>query len=314
MRKNKRLLIFFIIFDVIVIALLAAYLFSFQETRSLDDASRAGLPGQFVPLEDGVTHYELVGPADGQLVVLVPGFSVPYYVWDPTVAGLTAAGFQVLRYDLFGRGYSDRPQVDYTLELFVRQLDQLTEVVTTNKPFHLVGLSMGGPIVAAYTNRNPEHILSLTLIAPETLPVTPKTIFPMNVPLLGEWVMKVYMVPFYLPQSQEADAFNPAVLPDWERRYRLQMQYKGFRRALLSTIRHLPEMNALEEYQQLSQSKIPILLIWGEEDQSVTYEAINEARLVLPHAEYLQLTQAGHLPHFEKAEVVNSTLEQFFNQ
>ena len=61
-------------------------------------------------------------------------------------------------------------------------------------------------------------------------------------------------------------------------------------------------MNALEEYQQLSQSKIPILLIWGEEDQSVTYEAINEARLVLPHAEYLQLTQAGHLPHFEKAE------------
>ena len=112
--------------------------------------------------------------------------------------------------------------------------------------------------------------------------------------------MKVYMVPFYLPQSQEADAFNPAVLPDWERRYRLQMQYKGFRRALLSTIRHLPEMNALEEYQQLSQSKIPILLNLGEEDQSVTYEAINEARLVLPHAEYLQLTQAGHLPHFEK--------------
>ncbi len=313
MRKNKKLLTSFIVFDAVVIALLAAYLFSFQETRSLDDTSRTGLAGQFIPLEDGVTHYELVGPADGPLAVLVHGFSVPYYVWDPTVAGLTAAGFQVLRYDLFGRGYSDRPDVDYNLDLFVRQLSQLTEVVTRNRPFHLVGLSMGGPIVAAYTNRNPEHILSLTLIAPETLPVTPKTIFPMNVPLLGEWVMKVYMVPVYLPQSQGADAFDPQVLPDWENRYRQQLEYKGFRRALLSTIRHLPEMDALAEYRQLSQSDIPVLLIWGEEDQSVTFEAISKAREVLPQAEYLQLTQAGHLPHFEKAESVNSALVRFFN-
>ncbi len=97
------------------------------------------MPGQFVNLEDGVTHYELTGPADGPLVVLVHGFSVPFYVWDPTVAGLTAAGFQVLRYDLYGRGYSDRPETDYDLDLFVRQLSQLTEVVTLSKPFNLLG-------------------------------------------------------------------------------------------------------------------------------------------------------------------------------
>ncbi len=172
---------------------------------------------------------------------------------------------------------------------------------------------MGGPIVAAYTNRNPDHVLTLTMIAPETLPVTPKTIFPMNVPLLGEWVMKVYMVPYYLPQSQGADAFDPTLLPNWEMRYREQMDYIGFRQALLSTIRHLPQMNALDEFRQLSITKIPVFLIWGEEDQSVSAEAIQQARLVLPQAEYLQLPQAGHLPHYEKAEIVNQALVNFFN-
>lgn len=314
MKKNKKLLRFFLVFDFIVLTLLAAYLLSFDETRTLDEQTRANLPGQFVNLEDGVTHYELSGPADGPLVVLVHGFSVPYYVWDPTVAGLTSAGFQVLRYDLYGRGYSDRPETDYDLDLFVRQLSQLTEVVTLSKPFNLVGLSMGGPIVAAYTNRKPDHILTLTMIAPETLPVTAKTIFPMNVPLLGEWVMKVYMVPFYLPQSQGADAYDPTLLPDWESRYRQQMDYIGFRRALLSTIRHLPQMNALNEFQQLSTSNIPVFLIWGEEDQSVTSEAIQQARLVLPQAEYLQLPLAGHLPQFEKADIVNQALIKFFNK
>lgn len=35
------------------------------------------------------------------------GFSVPYYIWEPTFAALVQAGLRVLRYDLYGRGYSD---------------------------------------------------------------------------------------------------------------------------------------------------------------------------------------------------------------
>lgn len=314
MPKNRKRLRIFIIIDSIILALLAAYLFTFNETRRLDDSSRADLPGQFVALEDGITHYELSGPQDGPLVVLMHGFSVPYYVWDPTVTGLTDAGYQVLRYDLYGRGYSDRPDLEYDTTLFIRQLSQLTEAVTLNKPFHLVGLSMGGPLASAFANRNPERVLSLVLIAPETLPVTAATIFPMNVPLLGEWVMKVYMVPVYLPASQGADAFNPDLLPDWEARYRQQLDYKGFRQALLSTIRHLPEMDALAEFDQLADTRIPILLIWGEEDKTVTGEAIIQARTALPQATYLQLPEAGHLPHFEKADEVNQALIDFFGQ
>ncbi|MHB8133567.1 MAG: alpha/beta fold hydrolase [Anaerolineaceae bacterium] len=314
MTTKKKYLFITILFDLILFALIGSYLLSPDETYTLDSVIRAGLSGQFVQLEDGVVHYELSGPANGELVVLVHGFSVPYYVWDPTVSALTAEGYQVLRYDLYGRGYSDRPNEEYDLNLFVRQLSQLTEVVTLNKPFHLVGLSMGGPISAAFANQYAAHVLSLTLIAPEVLPVSKGSIFPMSAPLLGEWVMKVYMVPVYMPGSQQSDFYNPAIAPDWEAQYRDQLKFKGFRQAILSTIRNLPKMNALKEYEQIGRSGLPVLVVWGEDDQSVSYDAILQAMQAMPQAEYLQVPQAGHLVHYEKANDVNRKLLEFIGK
>ena len=68
------------------------YLQSDQEALTMDDAARRQASGSFVKLSDGVTHYQLGGPADGVPVLLVPGFSTPYNVWDPTYNGLTNAG------------------------------------------------------------------------------------------------------------------------------------------------------------------------------------------------------------------------------
>src|SRR5919109_740116 len=62
-------------------------------------------------------------------VVLVHGFSVPFFIYDPTFEFLTRAGFRVLRYDLFGRGFSDRPKARYNIDLFVRQLGELLDGV-----------------------------------------------------------------------------------------------------------------------------------------------------------------------------------------
>ena len=58
-----------------------------------------------------VGHFTMTERPTGCTVVLAHGFSVPYFVYDPTFEFLTQAGFRVLRYDLFGRGFSDRPQV-----------------------------------------------------------------------------------------------------------------------------------------------------------------------------------------------------------
>ena len=106
----------------------------YSESRVLDDEARRSVAGDFIRLPDGMVHYELDGPPDGQAVVLVHGFSVPYYIWDPTFPALVAAGFRVLRYDLFGRGYSDRPDLPYTMDLFVRQLQRSARCAAGKKP------------------------------------------------------------------------------------------------------------------------------------------------------------------------------------
>jgi alpha-beta hydrolase superfamily lysophospholipase len=93
------------------LALAGFYVARNPERQTLDEAARKGAPGRFIRLSDGVTHYDLTGPDSGPTIVLVHGFSVPYYIWDSTAAALSAAGHHVLRYDEFGRGLSDRPAV-----------------------------------------------------------------------------------------------------------------------------------------------------------------------------------------------------------
>src|SRR5512143_4045949 len=135
------------------------------ETRDLDDAARAHAGGSFIRLPLGCTHYELAGPQRQRPVVLIHGFSVPYFVWDGTFAALLAAGHRPLRYDLLGRGYSDRPRVRYDLGLFVRQLAQLLDGLQIEE-VDLVGLSMGGAIATGFTVQFPTRVRRLVLIDP----------------------------------------------------------------------------------------------------------------------------------------------------
>src|SRR5271168_5083920 len=79
------------------------------EREEITDAVRRKATGSFVHLSDGLTHYELAGTESGRTVVLIHRFSAPYYLWDHTFDPVVKAGFRVLRYDLYGRGFSDRP-------------------------------------------------------------------------------------------------------------------------------------------------------------------------------------------------------------
>lgn len=79
------------------------------EGLTINTATRNTLQSSFFDLTSGTTNYELSNPGGKNLVILVHGFSTPYYIWDPTFKALTSAKFSVLRYDLLGRGISDRP-------------------------------------------------------------------------------------------------------------------------------------------------------------------------------------------------------------
>jgi pimeloyl-ACP methyl ester carboxylesterase len=289
--------------------------FPLFETKHLDDDARASAGGSFVRLTDGVTHYELSNPEGEQTVVLVHGFSVPYFIFDPTFDFLTQSGFRTLRYDLFGRGFSDRPRTRYNIDLFVRQLLELLDALRFDRPVNLVGLSMGGPITAAFTARHAERVKSLTLIDPagaRAVSLSPM-LKAMKLPGLAEAVFGLVGSESLL-KSAAKDFFDPELVEMFLEKYKVQMQYKGFKRAILSTIRNNMLGAFIETYKTLGKMDKPVLLVWGRNDTTVPFVHSDDLRAAVPQAEFHVIEECGHIPHYEKPEEFNPILLEFLKK
>ncbi len=284
----------------------------FIESKELDEAARAQAAGSFVRLNAGFTHYELSGPEHAQLVILVHGFSVPYFIWDPTYAALTEAGFRVLRYDLFGRGYSDRPNLRYTLEFFVQQLADLLDALRLHAPLRLVGLSMGGVIASAFTVRFPARVEKLALIDPigtHSMPLN--WIYRLAIlPGVSEFLLQWFGAESML-KSAAADFFDPALVGEFQDRYLVQMQYRSFQRAILSTLRNGVVNGSPDTYEKLGKLTVPILLIWGRNDTTLPLAQSRSILQLAPRTEFHIIEDTRHIPHYEKPDEVNPLLIDF---
>ncbi|MCJ7815111.1 MAG: alpha/beta hydrolase [Xanthomonadales bacterium] len=289
------------------VVLVGAWAYFNEEHLDLDATTRSQFDESFIELPAGVVHYQLAGPADGETVVLVHGFSVPAYIWDPTFEFVVSAGYRVLRFDLYGRGHSDRPDTEYDFPFFVSQLEQLTTALELTAPFNLVGLSMGGPVSAYFTNAHPEKVSQVILFDPMVVAPSAEDISLLTRPVIGEYMANVYLMP-QLASGQTDDFKDKARFPDWESRFREQMQYRGFRRAILSTIRQWPGADILGEYEKLGDSGIPVHLFWGREDRTVPLALSEKVLERVPQARLTVIDGAGHLPHYEQPETVNPLL------
>jgi pimeloyl-ACP methyl ester carboxylesterase len=294
------------------------------EIKEIDDEIRASTSGSFLRLSNGFTHYELSGPLTPspiagerseprKSVVLVHGFSVPYFIFDPTINFLVKAGYQVLRYDLFGRGFSDRPYAKYNINLFANQLNELLDRLGF-KQVNLIGLSMGGAIASAFTVSFPERIRRLVLIDPVGIQSMPLS-----------WMYKAAILPGIselilglagtekMVKALASDFFDPAHVEMFQNEYRLQMQYHGFKRAILSTLRNKSVGGFPEIYQRLGKLDIPVLLFWGRKDQTLPLEQSRAILSAVPRAEFHIIEGCGHIPHYEKPAEVNPIIQQFLD-
>lgn len=298
----------FAFYAILVIGLLLSLppILRTQERYKLTPDIRARASGQFVLLSRGQTHYEVAGPENGPVAVLIHGFSVPYYMWDPTFKALADAGFRVIRYDLYGRGFSDRPKVDYNRALFVGQLYELLESLGIKEPVHLIANSMGGAIAAAFVASYPQKVAKVTLIDPWN---QKWEIGLFNLPGIGEYLTAAFFLP-QAPHKQLGDFYRPENFPDWPERFQEQMRYQGFGTALLSTLRHFMSQDPLADYQKIRQAQKPVLLLWGTEDRVTPPQGVNKLKPLLD-PEFHWVEQAGHVPHYERPEVVNPYLIQF---
>lgn len=282
-----------------------------EKRRMLDDKARSEAPGRFVTLSKGTVHYEVTGPDIGPAVVLVHGFSVPGYVWDATFFALGEAGFRCLRYDLYGRGYSDRPRTPYDHRLFQVQLSELLDALAISGPVVLAGVSMGGVISAGYAVRYTDRVRALMLIDPAAIePRLSRAMRRRILPGVGELWMGL-LGNRVCRQGLQEDLFRPEGFPDYFQRFETQLAFPGFKRALLSTLRCKMLENGLPIYHQAGQTGCPTLLIWGKEDRIIPFNGSKKVLEAIPHAQFFPIDNAGHLPHYEQADLVNPLLVDF---
>jgi pimeloyl-ACP methyl ester carboxylesterase len=283
-----------------------------DETEELNDETRQCADGAFIQLPNGITHYQIGGSARGKPIILIHGFSVPYFIYDPTFEFLTQSGFLVLRYDLFGRGFSDRPRLSYNPELFIRQLADLLNALHILQPVNLIGLSMGGPIAAVFTTRYPDRVNKLILIDP--IGAKPIVLTPIlkvaKMPIVGELGFRL-VGSESLAKSVASDFFDPALVEQLQSKYKVQLQYKGFKRAILSTIRNNMLGSFIEVYQELGKMNKEVLLLWGRNDATVPFDHSPILCAALTNVRFHIIEDCGHIPHYEKPDEVNPILLEF---
>ena len=297
---------------LVAVFLLAALPFAVEWSRVPVRRRRAGrVPGEIVALPGGATHVIRDGPDDGSddgpVAVLVHGLTTPSCVWAGIAPLLVQAGYRVIRYDLFGRGLSDRPFGRQDTGFFLAQLDALLRREKVAAPYVLVGYSMGGAIAAAKAAEAPGDVAALVLIAPTGLAdaVMPRIL---RVPVLGDWMMWVFGGPL-LRRRMRSDPGEASVIPDLPRREAAETRTRGYLRSVLSSIRRAVSRDMSREHRAVARAGVPVLAIWAGRDRSVPLSSAGRLAELNGEARHHQIDDAGHgLPHTRPGEVAAAIL------
>jgi pimeloyl-ACP methyl ester carboxylesterase len=284
------------------------YLILDPEVNELNEAARARLGGSYIKLSDGMTHYKLQGPPDAKVVVLVHGATIPIWTWDQQVRALTQAGFRVLSYDNFGRGYSDRPAVTYDQKLHLRQLKELEDKLGLTKPFDLIGISLGGGTAVNFTARYPDRVDKLVLISPLINNYKVPSYF--GIPVFGEFLARLAGIRVISNRFASLIGNHPES-EKYTRLFVEQTTYKGFQQSILSMLRNDAVGDYRVAYQIVGRQKRDVLLIWGTEDAGFTKPMISDIQSAISRLSFKPVEGVGHGIVFQKPETVNKLIINF---
>ena len=228
-------------------------------------------------------HYLADGPANGPVVVLIHGLGGRAEDWRMIAPYFAQAGFRVYMPDLFGFGRSDRP-ADFSYSVH----DQAAEVVAfldamELKQVNLGGWSMGGWIVQIVAGAHPERVRRLMLFDSAGLYEKPI------------WDTNLFMskTPGQLDQLEALLMPHPLPIPGFVARDLLRLTSGHawvIKRALDSM---LTGQDATDDL--LPKLKMPVLILWGAEDQITPLEEGQNMHKLVPQSELDVFNGCGHL-------------------
>jgi pimeloyl-ACP methyl ester carboxylesterase len=213
-------------------------------------------------------------------------------------------GYGVIKLDLYGRGYSDNPDIIYNDRLFGDQVIELLDSLKINKKITLVGLSNGGRVISNIASRYYNRIEKLIYVspsgfhdknkAPDKSKVTDKEV--------DDFIKEKFPT---LAKGQLSDFKYPENFAGiWDLKYEELLKYKGFARAILSTAKNnylLDEVNS-----KIGKTDLPVFAIWGDSDAVLPFEEIeNKILKIMPKLKLFIIEDSGHLPHMEQTNTFN---------
>ena len=255
-----------------------------------------------VTVEGHRMHYLAEGPAGGPVVLLVHGLGGRAEDWSNLAPYFAKAGFRVYMPDLFGFGRSEKP-ADFSYSV----RDQAGAVVEFMdalglKEVDLGGWSMGGWIVQIVAGTHPERVKRLMVFDSAGLSERP------------DWDTNLFM-PKTAGELNKLEALlmpHPPGIPGFVARdiLRLSAEHRWVTERAMGTM--LTGKDATDSL--LPAMKMPVLLLWGKDDQITPLDEGKKMQKLIPESELLVYDGCGHLAPEQCAAAMGPALVEFVSK
>jgi pimeloyl-ACP methyl ester carboxylesterase len=247
----------------------------------------------------------------GPVVVLVHGVPTSSFLYRKLLVALADQGVHAVAFDFPGLGLADRPAgFDYSWSGLANWFGDAIDALGHDR-VHLVVHDIGGPIACEWAIRNPDRVLSLTVLNTDLRPAT----------FRRPWSMQPFVIPAVrqlwlhaTPKPVFAALFRRQGLGD--RRAMTTAEVYAYRELLMRVDRgaaFLRIMRGFELTQEkdrflaegLADRSYPARIIWGKDDPALGIDHMEGARRVLgvddpvllPAKHFLQEDQAEALAY-----------------
>jgi pimeloyl-ACP methyl ester carboxylesterase len=254
----------------------------------------------------------------GPPVVLIHGFGGSMWQWEQQQHTLSQH-FRILTLDLPGAGLSDKPEIDYRpdqmLDFFVGFMDAVKIQQAT-----LVGNSMGAGLAIGMALAHPTRVAKLVLIDGLPQHVMEKLTSP-SVRRALETTAPSWLVSFgnmlfgglMIESVLKEIVHDPALLtPAVIERSNRNRQRPGLIKPIMTVRENLPlwESGFATRVGEITH---PTLVIWGEEDRVFPVAVGEELHQTIKGSRFIRIPKAGHIPQWERPDLVNQELITFIH-
>jgi len=310
--------------------------FSKEEKQLISEVIKTPLPeiitGEtgFATSQNHKIWFESINPKSVSkgAVILIMGNGNDALTWPPNfISNLTTHGYQVIRFDHRGTGLSTslekwKKKNAYTLHDMASDVISILDAVKIEKA-HVVGISMGGMIAQIVAIENPKRTASLTSIMSSADPMDP-TLPQMSNEIVPEMVTAIFKYGFFgnkkgqvkrqiiqkrILMGKATGEIDTRTMAETSL-YNLKKR-KGYK---IMAARHHYEaiLKSNSRYVQLSQIKIPALVVHGHEDPVIPILHSEKLAKIIPDAATLWIKNMGHdLPESKITKITTTMILNF---